>query len=418
MMQPRLRFLNSALKSFDDLEILQMSDICKINQGLQIAISERYLENGPDRFFYITNEFLKVGAKNKYFIKNPPTSVICTSEDILMTRTGNTGKVVTDVSGAFHNNFFKIEYDRSRVNKFYLVQFLSRPKTQADILRLAGASTIPDLNHSDFYSLPIPLPNILEQNKVAAFLAAVDKKINQLTKKHELLTQYKKSVMQNIFNQELRFKANDGNDYPDWSIKKFGEMYCFKTTNSFSRECLNYETGKVKNIHYGDIHTKFKQHFDIEEELVPYVNEDIDLKNIKEDCYCKEGDLIIADASEDYDDIGKCIEIVNAGKQKLLSGLHTILAKPITSDICIGYISYAMKSFEVRHQIKVIAQGTKVLSISAIRLSEVSIPIPTFQEQTKIVNFLSAIDIKIQITQAQLETTKKYKQGLLQQMFV
>src|SRR4051794_6252024 len=86
----------------------KLHDFTKINQGLQIAISERYLESVENSHFYITNEFLKEGAERKYYIKNPPKSVLCNEDDILMTRTGNTGKVVTNVSGAFHNNFFKI----------------------------------------------------------------------------------------------------------------------------------------------------------------------------------------------------------------------------------------------------------------------------------------------------------------------
>jgi type I restriction enzyme S subunit len=75
------------------------------------------------------------------------------------------------------------------------------------------------------------------------------------------------------------------------------------TTNSFSRELLTYDDGIVKNIHYGDIHTKFKSNFKIENENAPYISNNINISKTSEDCYCKEGDLIIADASEDYADI-------------------------------------------------------------------------------------------------------------------
>ena len=80
---------------------------------------------------------------------NPPKRVVCNEDDILMTRTGNTGQVVTNVNGAFHNNFFKIEYDRRKVNKKFLIEFLRKDSTQYKILSLAGTSTIPDLNHGD-----------------------------------------------------------------------------------------------------------------------------------------------------------------------------------------------------------------------------------------------------------------------------
>lgn len=102
----------------------------------------------------------------------------------------------------------------------------------------------------------------------------------------------------------------------------------FKVTNSYSRDNLNYESGIVKNIHYGDIHTKFQTLFDLEKENVPYINKDISLNRISEDFYCEEGDVIFADASEDLNDVGKSIEIINLNGEKLLSGLHTLLARP------------------------------------------------------------------------------------------
>ena len=91
----------------------------------------------------------------------------------------------------------------------------------------------------------------------------------------------------------------------EWEIKLYNEIYSFYSTNSFSRDNLNYVKGKVKNIHYGDIHTKFSTLFDLTKERVPFINEKVDILKIKEENYCKEGDLLIADASEDYADIGK-----------------------------------------------------------------------------------------------------------------
>jgi type I restriction enzyme S subunit len=88
----------------------------------------------------------------------------------------------------------------------------------------------------------------------------------------------------------LRFPEFKG----EWESHKMGEVYSFKVTNSFSRENLNYENGTVKNIHYGDIHTKFQTLFDITKENVPFINPDIYIERISTDNYCKEGDLILA----------------------------------------------------------------------------------------------------------------------------
>ncbi|MDC3137348.1 restriction endonuclease subunit S, partial [Bacteroidota bacterium] len=193
-MVPALRFFEFKI----DWQQYQLKDLTKINQGLQIPIAERLFEYEEGSYFYITNEFLKIGAKNKYYIKNPPNNVKCTTHDILMTRTGNTGKVITGVDGVFHNNFFKIAYSNSLI-KIFLYYFLTLPKTQHTILKLAGSSTIPDLNHKDFYGINIFVPTLSEQQKIADFLSSVDKKIEQLTRKKELLEKYKTGMMQKLF---------------------------------------------------------------------------------------------------------------------------------------------------------------------------------------------------------------------------
>jgi len=129
-----------------DWEVKKLGEIVKINQGLQIAISERSTENQSGSYFYITNEFLKADSGKKYYILNPPKSVICTEKDILMTRTGNTGQVVTNVSGVFHNNFFKVAYPEY-IDKVFLYNFLKLKSPQIAIKE--GLQSTPDINKFD-----------------------------------------------------------------------------------------------------------------------------------------------------------------------------------------------------------------------------------------------------------------------------
>ncbi len=215
---------------------------------------------------------------------------------------------------------------------------------------------------------------------------------------------------------ELRFPEFENDE--EWKIEPLNEVYSFKITNSFSRDKLNYEKGKVKNIHYGDIHTKFSTHFDILKESVPYINLDTSIERIDKDNYCKEGDLVIADASEDIDDIGKSIEIINLNKEKLLAGLHTFLARPIDSKITIGFGGHLFKSNGIRAQIKKEAQGTKVLGISKGRLANLYVHYPENpKEQQKIANFLSSLDKVISAETEKLDVLQNHKKGLLQQLF-
>ena len=149
-------------------------DICTVRQGLQIPISKRLTEYEEGCYEYITVQYLH-GGKEREYIKNPKETVICNKDDILMTRTGNTGMVITGVDGVFHNNFFLIDFDRSKYDKDFLVQYLNLDMIQADILRRAGTSTIPDLNHGEFYKIQVFEPPMALQVEFNYVLKQVDK---------------------------------------------------------------------------------------------------------------------------------------------------------------------------------------------------------------------------------------------------
>ena len=202
-----------------------------------------------------------------------------------------------------------------------------------------------------------------------------------------------------------------------WEQRKLGECVKFKVTNSFSRENLNYENGQARNIHYGDIHTKFQALFDIAKEKVPFINSEMNLDKISEDFYCKEGDLVFADASEDLKDVGKSIEIINLNNEKVLSGLHTLLARPSEKKFSKGFNGCLFQSSNIRLQIQKQAQGSKVLSINAGRLSTIVLSFPALKEQTLIGNFFRQLDAAIASHQRKLERVKELKKSLLQKMF-
>ena len=110
------------------------------------------------------------------------------------------------------------------------------------------------------------------------------------------------------------------------------------------------------------------------------------------------------------------IELINLNCEKIVAGLHTIMARPINNNIAIGFTGYLMQSSNVHYQIKMIAQGIKVLSISSKRLKEIFFNIPDIPEQQKIASFLSAIDKKIELTDKKLEYLESYKKGLMQKL--
>jgi type I restriction enzyme S subunit len=296
-----------------------------------------------------------------------------------------------------------------RLNSFSGVKALRRLAT--------GTTSVAAIYTRDLLRMKMTLPSLPEQRKIADFLTAVDGRIGQLSQKKALLEDYKKGVMQQLFTQAIRFKDDHGNDFPEWEEKKYSEIYTFQNTNSYSRDLLTYEGGEVRNIHYGDIHTKFRSNFYLSQEVVPFIKPEVELKRISKDCYCRVGDLVIADASEDYADVGKCIEIMELG-EKTLAGLHTFIARPKKGTMSPGFSGYLMQSREVRLKIMTIAQGTKVLGLSKNMLCNIKLPIPHPAEQTKIANFLTALDRKIESVSTQITGMQTWKKGLLRQMFV
>ena len=207
-------------------------------------------------------------------------------------------------------------------------------------------------------------------------------------------------------------------DAREWSVKPMDKLYSFMRNNALSRAKLNYERGAAKNIHYGDIHTKFPALFDITKERVPFINDSEDVPNAdSEDC-CIEGDLIFADASEDTNDVGKSMEVVWLNGERLLSGQHTILARRKDETIVLRFGGHLFRSGYVRSQIKREAQGTKVYSISPSRLGGVQVAYPIEPaEQQKIADCLTSLDEVIAAQVRKVEALKAHKRGLMQQLF-
>lgn len=302
----------------------------------------------------------------------------------------------------------------------YLYQWLFSYESSWE--KISQGGTFDAVNSDDIRNLLVPIPTPKEQQKIASCLSSLDDLIEAHNQKLDFLKDHKKGLMQNLFPQQgekgpkYRFPEfkKDGN----WVKEAIGGVYDFKVTNSFAREYLNYENGSVKNIHYGDIHTKFNTLFDITKEDVPFINPDVSIEKIRKESYCIAGDMIFADASEDMNDIGKSIEIVKLNKENLVSGLHTLLARQKEKKLAIGFGGYLFKSDWIRKQIQREAQGAKVLGISATRISNVQILYPkNHKEQQKISSCLSSLDELITAQAEKIEQLKNHKKGLMQGLF-
>lgn len=295
---------------------------------------------------------------------------------------------------------------------------LKTDKVRDDMTSRSGGSTRYNIGQDSLASVPVHVPSLPEQQKIAAFLSAIDDKISVLAVQQDALVRFKAGLLQKLFSKQLRFTRDDGKAFPEWEERELGQVFTWVKTNSLSREFLSYEGGAVQNIHYGDIHTKFRPLFRQSFEKVPFVSANSNQKAFSDDEYCRVGDVVIADASEDYADIGKAIEIVEVRERSLVAGLHTYIARPTIGSLVVGFSGYLLRSAPMRRQIMRIAQGISVLGLSKANLEKLSFWIPHPDEQRKIADALSTMDGKIQTAADQITKLQTFKKGLLQQMFV
>ena len=200
----------------------------------------------------------------------------------------------------------------------------------------------------------------------------------------------------------------------EWEKVKVSDLLDFYSTNSLSWEMLNYEGSDILNLHYGLIHSGLPTLIDLKKDTLPFVNETAIPKKFT---LCKEGDVAFADASEDTNDVAKAVEFINMEGLQVISGLHTIHGRDNGNKTVLGFKGYAFASSAFHNQIRRIAQGTKIYSISPKTFDEVFISIPNKLEQIKIARLLHLIDERIATQNKIIEDLKKLKSAIRNKVY-
>ena len=200
----------------------------------------------------------------------------------------------------------------------------------------------------------------------------------------------------------------------EWKRVKVSDLLDFYSTNSLSWDMLNYEGGEILNLHYGLIHSGLPTLIDLKKDILPFVNETAKPKKFT---LCKEGDIAFADASEDTNDVAKAVEFINLDGQQVVGGLHTIHGRDNENKTVVGFKGYAFASSAFHNQIRRIAQGTKIYSVSSKSFDEVFIGIPNKEEQTQIARLLHLIDERIATQNKIIEDLKKLKSAIYDKVF-
>jgi type I restriction enzyme S subunit len=264
-----------------------------------------------------------------------------------------------------------------------------------------------NITNETFYSLPIPLPNIEEQTKIATFLSAVDEKLNLLKEKKQALEDYKKGMMQKIFSQEIRFKDENGKDFADWEEKSLGEI----------GHTFNGLTGKTKeNFGQGKPYIQYKQIFD-NSKIDINKCELVEINKNENQNAVKYGDVFFTISSETPNEIGTASVLLEVVEEMYLNSFCFGYRVNSKDELTPEFSRYLFRNKLFRNEIVKLAQGSTRFNMSKVELMKLNISIPCKSEQTKIANFLSAIDKKIALVSEQIEASTEYKKGLLQQLF-
>lgn len=273
--------------------------------------------------------------------------------------------------------FVKYQFDKFKIE----IQNLSQGVAQAN------------LNQEKLSNIVFNFPSLEEQTKIANFLSSVDEKINLLKEKKSLLEDYKKGIMQKIFNQQIRFKDDNDNDFEDWEDKKMEEVVFIKMGQSPNSNSYNNENIGLPLIQgNADINNRMSNPRNWTSEPTKV---------------CEIGDLILTVRAP----VGAVAK--SNHKACIGRGVCSILNKDNSSK---EFIFQFLLDFE--NKWSAIEQGSTFTAVSGAEIKNIEINLPSIEEQTKIANFLSAIDEKIELVSNQIQDTQEYKKGLLQQMFV
>ncbi len=371
-----------------------------VDDGIVFLSSQNVTNDGKfnlDKFNYISEEHYEKISKNAKLLKG----------DILYSRVGaGYGNATIFPYEGQYGVYVSLTHIRAneKLDNTYLSYMLNSPvcKIQAKKGVFQGGG-VPNLNVKIVEKFKINYPSKQEQEKIASFLTSVDTKIEQLTKKEELLSSYKKGVMQKIFSGEIRFKADDGSEFCEWEELTLGKVAKFRR-GSFPQpyglpEWYDDENGKP-----------FVQVFDVDENMKLKISTKNKISKVAESMsvFVPKGNIVLTIQGT----IGRiALTQYDAYVDRTLL-IFTDYIKEVNKQFFI-YIIYLLFDIEKRK-----APGGTIKTITKEVLTDFVINLPCLDEQTKIANFLSSIDSKIEQVQKQLNSTKEFKKALLQQMFV
>lgn len=354
-------------------------------------IEGKYL-NGTKSNQYVSKETVD----NMNLKVNPTGTLICSCSAAIGNNAITTTPLITN------QTFIGLVCEN--VNNEYLYYLMGTQKRNLE--KIAGGTTIPYISRKKFEEFNVIVPTIKEQEKIASFFSLIDDKISLQGEKVEALKDYKKGMMQKIFSRELRFKDDEGRDYPEWEEKKLGDI---ANLTSSKRVFASDYVDEGIPFYRGKEITELKQNKKPNDILYITQEKYDDIKNnfgipVK-------GDLLLTAVGT----LGNSYVIKDDNPFYFKDG-NLIWFKDIKEDV--NFLNFILTSEKGQKKIIDSAIGSTQKALTIVELNKLKYEFPSLKEQRKIAKFLNGLESKVMKEQEKLDFLNEYKKGLLQQMFV
>ncbi len=385
----------------------------------EIATNGMYGMNAAAKKFDGENKYIRItdiSEQDNKFTPSPLCSpdgiledkYLLQENDLLFARTGaSTGKtyLYNKCDGRIYFAGFLIKFNVLLTSSSTFVFYQTLRQAFFKWVKIMSMrSGQPGINAEEYREFRFLMPQYTEQAKIAEFLSVVDERLALLNEKHKTLEQYKKGVMQKLFSQQLRFKDQNGNNFPDWEEKKLGEIAIKSklknTDNTIKTVFSNSATlGIVLQESY------FEREIVNENNLFGYYVADVN-------------SFVYNPRLSSHAPVG-AMSVNKLGVKGIVSPLYTVFN--LNKEVIVDFLMKYFKSTVWHHYMRSVANyGARDdrMNIKDNDLFLMPITLPCLAEQEKIANFLSSIDDKITAMKAQINTLEQYKKALLLQMFV
>ena len=297
-----------------------------------------------------------------------------------------------------------IDVKSDDASKDYIYNLLATNRVITYFSSELTGSTIKNLSLAAVKNLGIHLPSLPEQRKVACFLTAVDGRIGQLSQKKALLEDYKKGVMRQLFTQALRFKDDHGNEFPEWEEKRLGDVTKWSSGGTPAKDKPEYWDGDIPWMTAASMHGRYYD--DSPLKITP-----MGLRNGSRMTQ-KGSILLLVRGSMLWNRIPVGIAIRDVAFNQDVKALVP------SGEVLASFLLQWFIGSENKLLHTVVGTGIGAGKLDTDEMKSMELLLPSLPEQTKIADFLSALDRKIESVASQIRETQAFKKGLLQQMFV